>query len=66
MAEMTPALYGNLLAFLAQYYDVILLDLGTGVIDPLAQFALQRADQAVGVTTPEFVTADKVLGACAT
>ena len=63
MAEMTPTLYGDLLAFLSQYYDVILLDLGTGIIDPLAQFALQRADQAIVVTTPEFVTADKVLGA---
>lgn len=63
MAEMTPTLYGELLVFLARYYDVILLDLGTGIIDPLAQFGIQRSDQAMVVTTPEYVTADKVLGA---
>ena len=63
MAEMTPTTYGELLAFLSRYYDVILLDLGTGIIDPLAQFGIQRADQALVVTTPEYVTADKVLGA---
>ena len=63
MADMTPELYGTLLAFLSRYYDVILLDLGTGIVDPLAQFGLQRSDQALVVTTPEFVTAEKVLGA---
>jgi putative peptide zinc metalloprotease protein len=63
MAEMSPTTYGELLAFLSRYYDVILLDLGTGIIDPLAQFGIQRADQALVVTTPEYVTADKVLGA---
>jgi len=63
MAEMTPQLYGELLDFLSRFYDLILLDLGTGIIDPLAQFGIQRADQAVIVTTTEYVTADKVLGA---
>jgi MinD-like ATPase involved in chromosome partitioning or flagellar assembly len=63
MAEMTPESYGELLAFLSRYYDVVLLDLGTGIVDPLAQFGIQRADQALVVTTPEYMTADKVLGA---
>jgi putative peptide zinc metalloprotease protein len=63
MAQLTPDLYGELLEFVGAYYDVILLDLGTGIIDPLAQFGLERADQALVVTTPEFVTAEKVLGA---
>jgi len=63
MAEMTPTAYGELLAFLSRYYDVVLLDLGTGIVDPLAQFGIQRADQTLVVTTPEYVTADKVLGA---
>jgi MinD-like ATPase involved in chromosome partitioning or flagellar assembly len=63
MQEMTPRLYGELLAFLGQYYEVILLDLGTGITDPLAQFALQRADQLVLVTTQEWVTATTVEGA---
>lgn len=63
MARMTPDLYGRLVAFLGRFYDVVLLDLGTGITDPIAQFALQRADQTLVVTTPEFVTASTVLGA---
>ena len=63
MATMEPALYGEVLEFVSIYYDVVLLDLGTGVVDPLAQFGLERADQAVVVTAPEFVTTDKVLSA---
>jgi MinD-like ATPase involved in chromosome partitioning or flagellar assembly len=63
MAQLTPELYGELLEFVGAYYDVILLDLGTGIIDPLAQFGIERADQTLVVTTPEFVTAEKVLGA---
>jgi MinD-like ATPase involved in chromosome partitioning or flagellar assembly len=63
MAELTPELYAELLGIVGAYYDVILLDLGTGIIDPLAQFGIERADQTLVVTTPEFVTAEKVLGA---
>ncbi len=63
MAQMTPELYGRLVAFLGRFYDAVLLDLGTGITDPIAQFALTRADQTVVVTTPEFVTASTVLGA---
>lgn len=63
MAAMTPEAYGDLLDLLGRFYEVILLDLGTGIVDPLAQFGIRRADQALLVTTPEYVTADKVLGA---
>ena len=56
---MTPTAYGELLAFLARYYEAILLDLGTGIVDPLAQFAIERSDQALVVTTPEYVTATR-------
>jgi len=63
MAEMTPELYGQLLAFIGRYYDVVCLDLGTGVHDPLAQFALSRSDQALVVSEPDFVTTEKVLKA---
>ena len=63
MAAMTPETYGDLLDLLGRFYEVILLDLGTGIIDPLAQFGIKRADQALLVTTPEYVTADKVIGA---
>lgn len=62
MAAMTPACYGKLLAFLGQYYDVVLLDCGTGITDPLARFAVARADHTLIVTTPEWVTASTVLG----
>jgi len=63
MAQMTPQLYGELLAFLGQLYEVVLLDLGTGITDPIARFAVERADQLVVVTTPEWITATRVLGA---
>ncbi len=61
MVAMTTEAYGVLLAFLARYYDVILLDCGTGITDPLARNAVRRADQVLVVTTPEFVTAQTVL-----
>jgi MinD-like ATPase involved in chromosome partitioning or flagellar assembly len=63
MAELTPELYGQLTAFLSRFYEVILLDLGTGITGPIAQFAIGRADQTAVVTTPEWVTATTVLGA---
>src|SRR4051794_28413922 len=60
MAEMTPGLYGELLAFLRRFYEVILLDLGTGITAPIATFAVEHADQVVVVTTPEWITNTKV------
>lgn len=63
MAAVTPEAYGSLLDLLARFYELVLLDLGTGIVDPLAQFGIGRADQALLVTTPEYVTAEKVLGA---
>ena len=68
-AELTASLgadaYGELVAFLATFYEVVLLDLGTGVAGPLARFATERADQIVLVTTPEWITAAVVLEALA-
>jgi len=63
MEEMTPELYGQLLHFLGRFYHVILLDLGTGLTEPLARFALERADQAVLVSTPDWITSSTVLDA---
>jgi MinD-like ATPase involved in chromosome partitioning or flagellar assembly len=60
---MTPGLYGQLLDLLRRHYEVVLLDLGTGITDPIAQFAIEQADQMVVITTPEWVTAATVLGA---
>jgi MinD-like ATPase involved in chromosome partitioning or flagellar assembly len=60
MAQMTPELYGELLEFLRRFYEVILLDLGTGVTAPIATFAVDQADQVVVVTTPEWITNTKV------
>jgi putative peptide zinc metalloprotease protein len=62
-ASLGPERYGELAAFLATFYEVVLLDLGTGVAGPLARFAIERADQVVVVTTPEWVTSSVVLGA---
>lgn len=58
-----PDAYGELLALLHVFYDVVILDLGTGVAGPLAQLAIERSDQLVLVTTPEWVTASVVLDA---
>ncbi len=60
---LNTELYGRLIDFLRRFYDVILLDLGTGLVTPLALFALERADQGLIVTTPDWITASKVLGA---
>src|SRR3954464_6811827 len=65
-ASLGPDRYGELVAFLSCFYEVVLLDLGTGVAGPLARFAIERADQAVLVTTPEWVTSSTVLDALAT
>ncbi|MGH2762953.1 MAG: AAA family ATPase [Thermoleophilaceae bacterium] len=62
-ASLGPDRYGELVAFLSCFYDTLLLDLGTGVAGPLAQFAIDRADQVVLVTTPEWITASVVLEA---
>jgi MinD-like ATPase involved in chromosome partitioning or flagellar assembly len=65
MAQLGPDRYGELVAFLSTFYEVVLLDLGTGVAGPLARFAIDRADQLVLVTTPEWVTSTIVLEALA-
>lgn len=62
-ASLGPERYGELVAILSCFYEVVLLDLGTGVAGPLARFAVERADQVVLVTTPEWVTASVVLDA---
>lgn len=64
-AALGPDRYGELVAFLSCFYEVVLLDLGTGVAGPLARFAIGRSDQVVLVTTPEWVTASVVLEALA-
>jgi MinD-like ATPase involved in chromosome partitioning or flagellar assembly len=60
-ASLGPERYGELVALLGTFYEVVLLDLGTGVAGPLARFAIERADQIVLVTTPEWVTSTVVL-----
>ena len=62
-AALVPDRYGELVALLSCFYEVVLLDLGTGVGGPLARFAIDRADQAVLVSTPEWVTSSVVLDA---
>lgn len=62
-ASLGPERYGELAAFLSTFYEVVLLDLGTGVAGPLARFAIERADQVVLVTNPEWVTSAVVLQA---
>lgn len=63
MARLGPDAYGQLLVLLGAFYELVILDLGTGVTGELAQFAIARADQVVLVTTPEWVTSETVLAA---
>lgn len=63
MAEMTPGLYNRLLDLLERFYEVLILDLGTGITGPIAQFAVERANQSIVITTPEWITAAGVLDA---
>jgi MinD-like ATPase involved in chromosome partitioning or flagellar assembly len=62
-SRLGPTDYGELLAFIASFYEVVLLDLGTGIAGPLARLAICRADQVVLVTTPDWVTSSIVLEA---
>jgi MinD-like ATPase involved in chromosome partitioning or flagellar assembly len=63
MAELTPGLYARLLETLVHFYELLILDLGPGITSPLTRFAVDRADQSVIVTTPEWITSASVLGA---
>jgi MinD-like ATPase involved in chromosome partitioning or flagellar assembly len=63
MAGLGPEAYGELLALLSIFYELVVLDLGTGVAGRLAQFAIARADQVVLVTTPEWVSSAGVIAA---
>jgi cellulose biosynthesis protein BcsQ len=44
--------YGELLPFLARFYEVVLLDLGASLDDHIGRLAAQRADQTVLVGGP--------------
>jgi MinD-like ATPase involved in chromosome partitioning or flagellar assembly len=61
--RLGPDEYGETVALLSCFYDVVLLDLGTGLVGPLARFAARRADQLMLVTTPDRVTALAALDA---
>jgi MinD-like ATPase involved in chromosome partitioning or flagellar assembly len=63
LASMTPERYGELVAYLSTFYDLVVLDCGTGIGRPLARFAVERADQIAVVSTPEWVTSSVVLAA---
>jgi MinD-like ATPase involved in chromosome partitioning or flagellar assembly len=57
--------FGTLVALLERFYDVVLLDLGTGFANPVARFALRRADQAIMVSGSDFVSSARVTKASA-
>ena len=52
--------FGAVLHLCERFYEVVLVDLGTGLANPLARRALQRAHQLVVVSTPEWATATSV------
>jgi MinD-like ATPase involved in chromosome partitioning or flagellar assembly len=55
--------YGRLLAFLSIFYEVLILDLGTGLTAPIASLGVERADQLVLVTTPDLMSSQVTLSA---
>jgi MinD-like ATPase involved in chromosome partitioning or flagellar assembly len=63
--RLEPDWYGELVALLTCFYEVVLLDLGPGVVGPLARFAAQEADQIVLVTTADWATSNAGLEALA-
>ena len=63
--RLEPDWYGELVALLSCFYEVVLLDLGPGVAGPLARFAAQRADHIVLVTTPGWATSGAAIEALA-
>jgi MinD-like ATPase involved in chromosome partitioning or flagellar assembly len=63
--RLEPDWYGELVALLSCFYEVVMLDLGPGVVGPLARFAAQRADQIVLVTTPDWAASSAGLDALA-
>jgi putative peptide zinc metalloprotease protein len=52
--------FGAILHLCERFYEVILVDLGTGLNSPLARRVLQRAHHLVVVSTPEWATATTV------
>ncbi|HEU5422524.1 MAG TPA: hypothetical protein VFU72_03205, partial [Nitrolancea sp.] len=55
-AALGAADYERVLQLLGQYYNVILLDCGTGYADTLTQFGIQRADHLVLLSSPDHGT----------
>jgi MinD-like ATPase involved in chromosome partitioning or flagellar assembly len=63
--RLEPDWYGEVVALLTCFYEVVLLDLGPGVVGPLARFGAAQADQIVLVTTPDWATSNAGLEALA-
>jgi MinD-like ATPase involved in chromosome partitioning or flagellar assembly len=63
MASLGPERYGELVALLSCFYEVVLLDLVTGMAGPLARFAAERADQVLLMTTPSEISARLAINA---
>jgi MinD-like ATPase involved in chromosome partitioning or flagellar assembly len=64
LAELAAG-YGTLVGLLERFYDVVLLDLGTGFANPVARFALRRADQALMVSGSDYIGSTRVAMATA-
>jgi MinD-like ATPase involved in chromosome partitioning or flagellar assembly len=58
-----PDGYGELVAFLSCFYEVVLLDLGPGLLGPVARLAIERADQLLLAATPEWLSTPTMLTA---
>jgi MinD-like ATPase involved in chromosome partitioning or flagellar assembly len=63
IAAANFALYRQLIARLRDYAGIVLVDCGTGLLDPPVRAALQAADQIVLVTDSSATTARQVVAA---
>lgn len=63
--RLEPDWYGELFALLSCFYEVVILDLGPGVVSPLARHAARWADQIVLVTTADWAASHAGLEALA-
>jgi MinD-like ATPase involved in chromosome partitioning or flagellar assembly len=63
--RLEPDWYDELLSLLSCFYEVVILDLGPGVVSPLARYAARWADQVVLVTTADWAASNAGLEALA-
>ena len=58
--QISVANLATLIALFERFYDLVVVDLGTGLTHPVIRFAVRRADRVLMVTSPDWVAAVRV------